>query len=164
MPPLPSTFQKTLPPRGLRPSPGLTKLRSACFCLSFQCRDLTELYSEPFSLYLYNEEFNDSFAIANNVDPALGSITIQIPVVPVRFVKSCSPPCSQADNENRDGYTLRAVNVGNIEDVYSSTGSFSVGAATQSIPTTPASTRTSSSGTGTSTRPASATTTSASTT
>ncbi|KAJ2927059.1 hypothetical protein H1R20_g10037, partial [Candolleomyces eurysporus] len=100
-----------------------------------------ETSDEPFSLYLYNEEFNDSFAIANNVEPSLGSVSIQIPVVPVR-----------------DGYTLRAVNVGNIEDVYSSTGSFSVGAATQSIPTTPTATRTTSSGTGTSTRPVTTTT------
>ncbi|KAF9011431.1 hypothetical protein BDQ17DRAFT_882158 [Cyathus striatus] len=66
-----------------------------------------------FSLFLINEDFNDSFAIANNVDPSLQTITLTIPSVPVR-----------------DGYTLRATNPGNITDVFAETGSFSVGATT----------------------------------
>jgi hypothetical protein len=66
--------------------------------------------SDPvFSLYLVNEAFHDSFAIANNVLPTQGSIDITLPVVPVG-----------------DGYTLKAVNVGNINDVYSETAGFSV--------------------------------------
>ncbi|TEB18549.1 hypothetical protein FA13DRAFT_1803363 [Coprinellus micaceus] len=83
-----------------------------------------------FTLQLVNEAFNDQFAIRNNVDPNLGSVTITLPVVPVR-----------------GGYTLRAVNVGNINDVYSETGTFSV--LELSTTFTPSSTASTSSGTGT---------------
>ncbi|KAF6761331.1 hypothetical protein DFP72DRAFT_37965 [Ephemerocybe angulata] len=63
-----------------------------------------------FTLELTNEEFHDQFALVNNIDPNQGSVTFTVPVVPVR-----------------GGYTLEAVNVGNIGDVYSKTGQFSVG-------------------------------------
>ncbi|KAG6873069.1 hypothetical protein C0995_003377 [Termitomyces sp. Mi166 len=62
------------------------------------------------TLELINEEFHDSFAIANNVQPELQSLDITLPIVPVR-----------------DGYTLEAVNVGNINQVFSTTGDFAVG-------------------------------------
>ncbi|KAF5332610.1 hypothetical protein D9611_005284 [Ephemerocybe angulata] len=65
---------------------------------------------ETFTLELTNEEFHDQFALVNNIDPNQGSVTFTVPVVPVR-----------------GGYTLEAVNVGNIGDVYSKTGQFSVG-------------------------------------
>jgi hypothetical protein len=86
-----------------------------------------------FTIQLVNEAFNDQFAIANNVDPNTGRITITIPVVPAR-----------------GGYTLRAVNVGNINDVYSETGTFSV--LELSTTFTPSSTASTSSGTGTTSR------------
>ncbi|KJA28332.1 hypothetical protein HYPSUDRAFT_33684 [Hypholoma sublateritium FD-334 SS-4] len=61
------------------------------------------------SFELTNESFNNAFAVANNVDPSLNSITITLPVVPIG-----------------DGYTLEAVNIGNISDVFASTGDFSI--------------------------------------
>ncbi|TEB26145.1 hypothetical protein FA13DRAFT_1777151 [Coprinellus micaceus] len=64
---------------------------------------------ELFTLEIVNEEFNDAFAIASNIDSDQGSIIVIIPVVPVR-----------------GGYTLEAVNVGNTNDVYSKTGTFNV--------------------------------------
>ncbi|KAG5644972.1 hypothetical protein DXG03_007344 [Asterophora parasitica] len=71
--------------------------------------------SEPgdpatFSFELVNEVFHNAFAVANNVIPELGSIDIVLPVVPVGA-----------------GYSLHAVNVGNINDVYAQTGQFSIG-------------------------------------
>ncbi|TEB27576.1 hypothetical protein FA13DRAFT_1816293 [Coprinellus micaceus] len=64
---------------------------------------------ELFTLEIVNEEFNDAFAIASNIDSDQGSIIVIIPVVPVR-----------------GGYTLEAVNVANTNDVYSQTGTFNV--------------------------------------
>jgi hypothetical protein len=69
-----------------------------------------------FSFELINAAFNDAFAIANNVDPSLNQLTLTLPVVPVG-----------------DGYTLQAVNIGNISDVFASTGDFAVGASTASV-------------------------------
>ncbi|TEB32445.1 hypothetical protein FA13DRAFT_254325 [Coprinellus micaceus] len=104
-----------------------------------------------FTIQLVNEAFNDQFAIRNNVDPNLGSVTITLPVVPVRFVPSLpgfsGSSCSRNPMLNRGGYTLRAVNVGNINDVYSETGTFSV--LELSTTFTPSSTASTSSGTGT---------------
>ncbi|TRM63867.1 hypothetical protein BD626DRAFT_261931 [Schizophyllum amplum] len=62
-----------------------------------------------FSIYLTNEAFHNTFAIANNVDPSWGEITVQLPVIPVG-----------------DGYTVIATNIGNIDDVYATSGGFSV--------------------------------------
>ncbi|KAG6863587.1 hypothetical protein C0993_010940, partial [Termitomyces sp. T159_Od127] len=63
-----------------------------------------------FTLELVNEQFRETFAIANNVLTAQLSITLTLPVVPIG-----------------DGYTLEAVNIGNINDVFSTTGDFSIG-------------------------------------
>ena len=47
--------------------------------------------SSPFTLELVNPVFNSQFAIANNVDPADGSRTWQVPTVPVGYVmESCN--------------------------------------------------------------------------
>jgi hypothetical protein len=64
---------------------------------------------DVFSIYLFNPIFSNSFAIANNVNPADESITLTLPVVPAG-----------------DGYTLAAVNITNINDVYSQTASFNI--------------------------------------
>ncbi|EFI28754.1 hypothetical protein E4U52_001274 [Claviceps spartinae] len=90
---------------------------------------------ESFTLELNHPSFNDALAIANNIDPARGSITLTIPVVPAQ-----------------GGYTLEAVNIGNINDVYAVTGPFAIAEPTASIPTTPVST-----GTGTASRTATGT-------
>ncbi|KAF4611563.1 hypothetical protein D9613_004392 [Agrocybe pediades] len=68
---------------------------------------------ETFSFELINTAFNNAFAIANNVNPTAGQLTLTLPPVPVG-----------------DGYTLEAVNIGNINDVFASSPSFSIGAAT----------------------------------
>jgi len=63
------------------------------------------------SLELINTIFRNNFAIANNVDDSVGSVTLTLPAVPVG-----------------DGYTLQAVNVGNLSDVYATSAPFSIGA------------------------------------
>jgi hypothetical protein len=62
------------------------------------------------SFELINVVFNDAFAIANNVDPSSSPLTIELPIVPAGA-----------------GYTLEAVNIGNITNVYATTASFSIG-------------------------------------
>ncbi|CAA7264945.1 unnamed protein product [Cyclocybe aegerita] len=85
---------------------------------------------DTFSLELINTAFNNAFAIANNVNPSAGQITLTLPIVPVG-----------------SGYTLEAVNIGNINDVFASTGSFSIGASTASVTSTSTSASGSTSGT-----------------
>ncbi|KAH9486142.1 hypothetical protein JR316_0000206 [Psilocybe cubensis] len=72
-----------------------------------------------FSFELINESFNNAYAIANNVDPALLKLTLTLPVVPVGA-----------------GYTLQAVNIGDINDVFATSSSFSIGAAPTPLSTT----------------------------
>jgi len=62
-----------------------------------------------FSFELVNEVFHNAFAIANNVVPELGQMTITLPVVPIG-----------------GGYTLEAVNIGDVNSVFASTGTFSI--------------------------------------
>ncbi|EDR01117.1 uncharacterized protein LACBIDRAFT_312424 [Laccaria bicolor S238N-H82] len=83
---------------------------------------------DSFSIELINTSFNNAFAIANNVDPSTGSITLTLPVVPVGA-----------------GYTIEFVDIGDINKVYTTSGSFSIGA--NSASSTSASTAASSSGT-----------------
>jgi len=64
-----------------------------------------------FTIELVNPAFNDQFAIANTVDSSLGELPITLPVVPAR-----------------DGYTIALVEVGNINNVYASSSSFSIAA------------------------------------
>jgi len=71
---------------------------------------------DTWSLELVNTVFHNAFAIANNVDPAPQQLTITFPIVPVG-----------------DGYTLEAVNVGNISDIYATSPSFSIGATSSSL-------------------------------
>ncbi|KAF7312804.1 hypothetical protein MKEN_00963800 [Mycena kentingensis (nom. inval.)] len=69
--------------------------------------------SDPvFSIELHHDSFNQDFAIANNVNPAAKSITIDLPQVPAG-----------------DGYTLNFVNITDITKVYASSGEFSIAAA-----------------------------------
>ncbi|TFL03123.1 hypothetical protein BDV98DRAFT_591908 [Pterulicium gracile] len=69
-----------------------------------------------FSIYLINEEFNDNFGIANNVDRSLGELTIPLGSVPVR-----------------GGYTIRAVALNNVNEVYGESSIFSIAANTESV-------------------------------
>lgn len=80
---------------------------------------------DTWSFELFNTVFHDSFAIANNVDPAPQQLTLMLPVVPAR-----------------DGYTLEAVNIGNISDIYATSPSFTVGPASSSSRSSGASTAT----------------------
>ncbi|KAJ7149508.1 hypothetical protein C8R43DRAFT_1007269 [Mycena crocata] len=76
----------------------------------------TSTDSDPiFSIELNHPSFNTAFAIANNVDPKANNLTLTIPPVPAE-----------------DGYTLTFVNVTDINNVYATSGSFSIGAATSS--------------------------------
>jgi hypothetical protein len=70
---------------------------------------------ETWSFELTNTIFNNAYAIANNVDPSASQLTLTLPAVPVGA-----------------GYTLEAVEIGDINNVYASTGSFSIGPATSS--------------------------------
>ncbi|EIN11013.1 hypothetical protein PUNSTDRAFT_133071 [Punctularia strigosozonata HHB-11173 SS5] len=63
----------------------------------------------PFSLELVNNELHDKFAIANNISPSSGSLTVTLPIVPAS-----------------GGYEFWAVNIRNINDVFASTASFTV--------------------------------------
>ncbi|KAA1471462.1 hypothetical protein DENSPDRAFT_880505 [Dentipellis sp. KUC8613] len=64
-----------------------------------------------FSLELVNEAFHDTFAIANNVQLNSGSASLELPSVPIR-----------------DGYTIEAVDISNINSVFATSGSFAVAA------------------------------------
>jgi len=87
--------------------------------------------SDPlFSIELINPSFHNAFAIANNVRPTDGQVTLTLPVVP----------------EGGD-YQLNAVDVGNINNVYSSTSSFNI----QANPATASSSSATGSGTSTGT-------------
>jgi hypothetical protein len=68
---------------------------------------------DTWTFELTNESFNKQFAIANNVNPSASQLTLTLPVVPVG-----------------SGYTLQAVNIGNITDVFAETPEFAIGAAT----------------------------------
>jgi hypothetical protein len=62
------------------------------------------------SFYLFHTTFHDALGIANNVNPALGSVT---------FTLSAVPPMS--------GYTVQAVDIGNISHSYATTPPFTIG-------------------------------------
>ncbi|KAF5312116.1 hypothetical protein D9619_002433 [Psilocybe cf. subviscida] len=82
---------------------------------------------DTWSFELINKVFNNAFAIANNINPSASQITLTLPVVPVGA-----------------GYTLQAVNIGNITDVFAETPEFSIGAATTTLSSSAASTTASS--------------------
>ncbi|KIJ11334.1 hypothetical protein PAXINDRAFT_157332 [Paxillus involutus ATCC 200175] len=86
-----------------------------------------------FTLELTNTIFHNTFAIANTVTTSTGSITLQLPQVPVG-----------------DGYTVEAVANNNVNQVYAQSGDFSVGAQT-SATSTSASTTSAATGSTTST-------------
>ncbi|KAI0081181.1 hypothetical protein K474DRAFT_1704192 [Panus rudis PR-1116 ss-1] len=68
--------------------------------------------SDPtsFSLELQNPDlFHQALALANNVDTSSGTVAFTLPIVPAS-----------------SGYTLQAVNITNINQVYSESGSFSI--------------------------------------
>jgi len=90
---------------------------------------------------LVNPSFNNAFALANNVDPSLNTITIQCPIVPTG-----------------SDYTVEAVNIGNINQVYATSSSFFIGATVSS--SVSSSTTVSTTGTGTNTNTLASTTTS----
>ncbi|KAJ7634048.1 hypothetical protein B0H17DRAFT_845700, partial [Mycena rosella] len=70
----------------------------------------TSTSSDPvFSIELTHPSFNNDFAIANNVDPTKNSLTVLIPEVPPE-----------------DGYTLQFVNITNINQIFSTSSSFSI--------------------------------------
>ncbi|KAF8551104.1 hypothetical protein OG21DRAFT_1513219 [Imleria badia] len=72
-----------------------------------------------FSIELANPSYHNSYAIATNVVTANGQVTIELPAV-----------------EPGDGYSLQAVAIGDINQIYYETPStFSIGAATSSSTT-----------------------------
>ncbi|KAG2358887.1 hypothetical protein BDR07DRAFT_1238099, partial [Suillus spraguei] len=97
--------------------------------------------SDPssFNIYMANTIFHNTFAIATDVQTSAGEYTLVLPPVPVG-----------------DGYTLEATDISNINNVYATSGDFSVGAQTTASAPTLSTTSTSmtmsmpmSSGTGT---------------
>ncbi|KAF7365734.1 hypothetical protein MVEN_00447200 [Mycena venus] len=69
--------------------------------------------SDPtFSIELSHPSFNAAIAIANNVDPTLNQITVELPIVP-----------------GGDQYTLEFVNITDINQVFAMSGDFSIAAA-----------------------------------
>ncbi|KAJ7459247.1 hypothetical protein FB451DRAFT_1046205, partial [Mycena latifolia] len=76
--------------------------------------------SDPvFSIELTHPSFNNDFGIANNVNPSTNSLTIGLPSVPAE-----------------DGYTLEFVNITDINQVYATSPSFSIGAEVSSSAST----------------------------
>ncbi|KAI6135927.1 hypothetical protein F5141DRAFT_1671 [Pisolithus sp. B1] len=68
-----------------------------------------------FTLQLVNPSFHNTYAISNNVQTSLGTITLELPQVPV-------------DTD----YQLEAIDPSNVNDVYATSSTFSIGAATSS--------------------------------
>ncbi|KAI9454900.1 hypothetical protein BJY52DRAFT_699802 [Lactarius psammicola] len=92
--------------------------------------------SDPnvFSLELVNTDlFHDAIAIANNVQKTAGSISVTLPIVPAG-----------------SGYTIEAVDIGNINQVFGTSSSFSIGATVTTTSTTSTSSSTSTPSTSTS--------------
>ncbi|KAF4596909.1 Ser-Thr-rich glycosyl-phosphatidyl-inositol-anchored membrane family-domain-containing protein [Pleurotus pulmonarius] len=91
-----------------------------------------------FSVFLHHPSFRSDFAILNNQRPADGGADVTLPVVPAQ-----------------DGYTLRATDVGNINNEFAVSSPFSIGPEESSSTTlassTSASSSASSSGSGTNT-------------
>jgi len=83
---------------------------------------------------LVNPSFNNAFALANNVDPTLNTLTLQCPIVP-----------SGSD------YTVEAVNIGNINQVYGTSPSFFIGATVTSSGSSASTVSTTGTGTSTNT-------------
>ncbi|KAJ7307957.1 hypothetical protein DFH08DRAFT_491667 [Mycena albidolilacea] len=93
---------------------------------------LNLLLAEPtddrtFSIELTHPSFNQAIAIANNVDPTLDQVTVELPIVP-----------------GEDQYTLEFVNITNINQIFATSAQFSIAAAaspslsaTSAISTTP---------------------------
>ncbi|KAJ7761636.1 hypothetical protein B0H14DRAFT_3510917 [Mycena olivaceomarginata] len=88
-----------------------------------------------FSIELTHPSFNQAIAIANNVDPTLDQITVELPIVPA---SKLSIPSTQ------DQYTLEFVNITNINQIFATSAQFSIAAAaspslsaTSAISTTP---------------------------
>ncbi|KAK7007514.1 hypothetical protein R3P38DRAFT_3027723 [Favolaschia claudopus] len=72
--------------------------------------------SDPvFSIELTHPSFNMAFALANNVDPTLNQLTIELPLVPAG-----------------DGYTLEFVNITNINQIFAMSSDFSIAAVSSS--------------------------------
>ncbi|KAF8915167.1 hypothetical protein CPB85DRAFT_1180542, partial [Mucidula mucida] len=70
----------------------------------------TSQSSDPvFSIELINDSFNRQFAIANNVQPSLNTLTLTLPQIP-----------------SGGGYTIQFVNISNINDIFTQTSTFSV--------------------------------------
>ncbi|KAJ7816030.1 hypothetical protein B0H13DRAFT_2683580 [Mycena leptocephala] len=65
-----------------------------------------------FSIELTHPSFNHAIAIANNVDPTLDQTTVELPIVPVG-----------------DQYTLQFVNITDINQIFATSGDFSIAAA-----------------------------------
>ncbi|KAJ8692054.1 hypothetical protein PTI98_009395 [Pleurotus ostreatus] len=87
-----------------------------------------------FSVFLHHPSFRSDFAILNNQRPADGGADVTLPVVPAQ-----------------DGYTLRATDVGNINNEFAVSSPFSIGPEASSSSTIASSTSSSVSGSGSST-------------
>ncbi|KDQ25117.1 hypothetical protein PLEOSDRAFT_1094527 [Pleurotus ostreatus PC15] len=87
-----------------------------------------------FSVFLHHPSFRSDFAILNNQRPADGGADVTLPVVPAQ-----------------DGYTLRATDVGNINNEFAVSSPFSIGPEASSSSTIASSTSSSVSVSGSST-------------
>lgn len=77
---------------------------------------------------LINQVFNSQFAIGNNIDPSVGSITVELPIVPALYVLHSFYVCSGSDSPPSEDYTIEAVNISNINQIYAQTSTFPIGA------------------------------------
>ncbi|KAJ7626145.1 hypothetical protein FB45DRAFT_923038 [Roridomyces roridus] len=78
----------------------------------------TSTSTDPtFSIELAHPDLNAAIAVANNVNPANNQITVTLPIV-----------------QAGDGYTLEAVNITDINQVFSTSGDFSIAAAPSPSP------------------------------
>ncbi|KAJ7733195.1 hypothetical protein B0H14DRAFT_3614965 [Mycena olivaceomarginata] len=87
-----------------------------------------------FSIELNHPSFNSALAIANNVNPADNNRTVGLPqspqsAFPAVSLLSLRPPHPFTPLDN---YTLTFVNITDINDVFATSGSFSIGAAVSS--------------------------------
>ncbi|KAJ7741334.1 hypothetical protein B0H16DRAFT_1323922, partial [Mycena metata] len=69
-----------------------------------------------FSIELNHPSFNSALALATNVDSSQLSITIPLPTL-----------------DPADGFTITFVDIANINDVFSTSNSFSIGAASSTL-------------------------------
>lgn len=90
-----------------------------------------------FSVELNHPSFSNSIAIANNVDPqSVSFLSIEWPIVPAECVVNSLIANNSLTDANSADYSLSAVNIGNISDVFAQSGDFNIAQAPTSASAT----------------------------